>query len=311
MLCAGGAVNALAGFRANRDLLRKGLEELRGVVRQWLVARSSGCDEEAAEYNTLTPLPRADSAAVARAATELLHVTDGTESTFSARRGLGDLEASRRQKEPDISKTLRLDVIKNTMRGIRMTVARDLRESDTRLSSVAASCNLPSCGLPELPRPASEHSFRSTRSVDSVGAAAAAEGSLAAPLCTYLPTGLHNDSSSTTPTQPATASLPSCAPSGNALATTPLSDIEEPAGEARSSSGVGAAGPSSTTPPSRPATAEGGGAGASSNTDTDDVPPHETLRQWARRTYEVPDFGANAKFKVCVHPHRHTTFAAT
>ena len=127
------------------------------LPRQWLVARSSGCDEEAAEYNTLTPLPRADSAAVARAATELLHVTDGTESTFSARRGLGDLEASRRQKEPDISKTLRLDVIQHTMRGIRMTVARDLRESDTRLSSVAASCNLPSCGLPELPRPASEH----------------------------------------------------------------------------------------------------------------------------------------------------------
>ena len=143
MLCAGGAVNALAGFRANRDLLRKGWEELRGVVRQWLVARSSGRDEEAAEYDTLTPLPRADSAAVARAATELLHVTDGTESTFSARRGLGDLEASRRQKEPDISKTLRLDVIQHTMRGIRMTVARDLRESDTRLSSVAASCNLP------------------------------------------------------------------------------------------------------------------------------------------------------------------------
>ena len=52
------------------------------------------------------------------------NVDDGTESTYTARHGLGNLE-QKRDKEPDLSKTLRRDVIRHTMRGIQMTVDAD------------------------------------------------------------------------------------------------------------------------------------------------------------------------------------------
>ena len=113
-LCAGGGINALVGFTANRDVLREGWAELRAKssCRRWFCFMFRQRVDTEAGYGTLSPLPAANDM-------PSLSVADGTESTYSARRGLGDLEQRRIKKEDDLSKALRLDVIKHALAGIR------------------------------------------------------------------------------------------------------------------------------------------------------------------------------------------------
>ena len=280
LLCAGGGINALVGFIANRDVLGAEWAELRAKGRPRLLCLFRPRVDTEAGYGTLSPLPVGNDMPA-------LSVNDGTESTYSARRGLGDLEQRCVKKGDDLSKALRLDVIRHVMVGIRSRESVDGGVSQLSSNPVNASCSLSS----SRSTPFGSMSSAGHGSYPPANGCAAAGPS--APLCFSSATG-----------GGAGSSAPLCASNmfsdGGSSDAAPFASValasDRGSDHARLPPSIGHHPSAATRQPSANIAALGDAADGAPTALSEMVadPGPATLRDWSRCVKEVQDFGTMA-----------------